>query len=83
MLNLEADRVRVIRPGQTYLGKQGFTYGAGASTETVGIKHICMNVLPISVGRLEKLTTVGASRQSRTFLKANARSTTGTNWNVE
>jgi uncharacterized RmlC-like cupin family protein len=29
-----SDRVQVIAPGQTYVGKQGFTYGAGASTET-------------------------------------------------
>ena len=41
------DRVRVIEPGQTYVGRQGFTYGAGASAETVGAAHICMNVLPM------------------------------------
>jgi len=40
----------VIGPGQTYVGKQGFTYGAGASAETVGAEHICMNVLPVPVG---------------------------------
>jgi uncharacterized RmlC-like cupin family protein len=44
------DQVRVVRPGQTYAGRQGFTYGAGASAETVGAKHICMNVLPVPVG---------------------------------
>jgi uncharacterized RmlC-like cupin family protein len=27
------DGVAVIKPGQTYEGKQGFTYGAGASAE--------------------------------------------------
>jgi uncharacterized RmlC-like cupin family protein len=43
-------RLRVIRPGQTYVGKQGFTYGAGASAETVGTEHICMNVLPMPDG---------------------------------
>ena len=32
------DRSRVISPGQTYVGKQGFTYGAGASAETVGAR---------------------------------------------
>ncbi len=42
--------VTVIKPGQTYVGKQGFTYGAGASAETVGAKHICMNVLPMPPG---------------------------------
>jgi uncharacterized RmlC-like cupin family protein len=49
------ERVRVIQPGQTYVGKQGFTYGAGASTETVGAKHICMNVLPMPNGARAKV----------------------------
>ena len=31
MSELATDRVTVIKPGQTYVGKQGFTYGAGAS----------------------------------------------------
>ncbi|WP_292609954.1 hypothetical protein [Nitrobacter sp. 62-13] len=31
-----SDAVRVIEPGKTYVGKQGFTYGAGASKEAVG-----------------------------------------------
>jgi uncharacterized RmlC-like cupin family protein len=43
-------RVRVIEPGDTYVGKQGFTYRAGASAETVGAEHICMNVLPMPAG---------------------------------
>ena len=29
---------------------RGFTYGAGASAETVGAEHLCMNVLPVPVG---------------------------------
>ena len=33
------DGVALIKPGQTYVGKQGFTYGAGASAETVGAQH--------------------------------------------
>jgi hypothetical protein len=45
------ERVRVVGPGQTYVGKQGFTYGAGASSETVGAEHVCMNVLPMPDGR--------------------------------
>jgi uncharacterized RmlC-like cupin family protein len=45
-----ADRVQVVSPGETYVGKQGFTYGAGASAETVGAKHVCMNVLPMPNG---------------------------------
>ena len=40
------DGVAVVEPGQTYVGKQGFTYGAGASSETVGAQKVCMNVLP-------------------------------------
>jgi uncharacterized RmlC-like cupin family protein len=49
------ERVRVIAPGQTYVGKQGFTYGAGASAETVGAKQICMNVLPMPDGARAKV----------------------------
>ena len=44
------ERVRVIEPGQTYEGRQGFTYGAGASAETVGAERICMNLLPMPSG---------------------------------
>jgi uncharacterized RmlC-like cupin family protein len=49
-----SDGVRVIAPGHTYVGKQGFTYGAGASAETVGSKHICMNILPMPAGARAK-----------------------------
>ena len=48
------DGVTVIRPGQTYTGKQGFTYGAGASAETAGATKICMNVLPMPPGARAK-----------------------------
>src|SRR2546423_3020231 len=51
----ETERVQVIEPGQTYVGKQGFSYGAGASAETVGTKHICMNVLPMPAGARAKV----------------------------
>jgi len=50
-----AERVRVISPGQTYVGAQGFTYGAGASAETVGAQHVCMNVLPVPIGARAKV----------------------------
>ena len=50
-----SDAVRVIEPGKTYVGKQGFTYGAGASMETVGAERICMNVLPVPVGGRAKV----------------------------
>lgn len=49
------ERVRVISPGQTYVGRQGFTYGAGASAETVGAAGICMNVLPMPPGARAKV----------------------------
>ena len=48
------DGVAVIKPGQTYVGKQGFTYGAGASAETVGAQKVCMNVLPMPAGAVAK-----------------------------
>jgi uncharacterized RmlC-like cupin family protein len=55
MARFETERVQVIRPGQTYAGQQGLTYGAGASAETVGAEHICMNVLPMSDGAQAKV----------------------------
>ena len=54
MTQTASDRVRVIGPGHTYVGKQGFTYVAGASAETVGAEHICMNVLPMPHGARAK-----------------------------
>jgi uncharacterized RmlC-like cupin family protein len=51
----ETIRVQVIRPGHTYVGRQGFTYGAGASAETVGAERICMNVLPMPPGAKAKV----------------------------
>ena len=49
-----SDAVRVIEPGKTYVGKQGFTYGAGVSKETVGAKQVCLNVLPMPPGAKAK-----------------------------
>ncbi len=49
------DNVRVVKPGGTYVGKQGFEYGSGASAETVGSEHICMNVLPMPAGAKAKV----------------------------
>ncbi|HVZ54092.1 MAG TPA: cupin domain-containing protein [Pseudolabrys sp.] len=46
--------VAVVAPGQTYVGKQGFTYGAGVSAETVGAEKVCMNVLPMPPGIVAK-----------------------------
>jgi uncharacterized RmlC-like cupin family protein len=50
-----AGGVRVVRPGQTYMGKQGFTYGAGVSAETTGAQHLCMSVLPMPDGARAKV----------------------------
>ncbi|MEM7060947.1 MAG: cupin domain-containing protein [Pseudomonadota bacterium] len=47
---MDGSELIVVKPGQTYEGKQGFTYGAGASAETVGANHVCMNVLPVPPG---------------------------------
>jgi uncharacterized RmlC-like cupin family protein len=49
-----SDRVQIVAPGRTYLGKQGITYGAGASSETVGAEQICMNVMPMPAGARAK-----------------------------
>ena len=49
------DRVQVIRPGQTYIGKQGFVYGAGVSAATTGAEQLCMNVLPMPAGAQAKV----------------------------
>jgi uncharacterized RmlC-like cupin family protein len=49
------ESVRVIEPGKTYVGKQGFTYEAGVSQETVGAKQVCLNVLPMPPGARAKV----------------------------
>lgn len=54
MSGLAHNGVAVIKPGETYVGKQGFTYGAGASAETVGARNICMNILPMPPGAVAK-----------------------------
>jgi uncharacterized RmlC-like cupin family protein len=48
------DRFAVVKPGRTYQGKQGVTYGAGASAETVGAQNVCMNVMPMPPGARAK-----------------------------
>ena len=55
MAQSDTDRVQVVSPGKTYMGKQGFTYGSGASAETVGAKHVCMNILPMPNGARAKV----------------------------
>ena len=41
---------RVLRRGETYAGKQGFSYFVGLSAETVGARAICMHLLEVPPG---------------------------------
>ena len=41
---------KIIRPGSTYDGKQGFSYFEGLSAESVGSHSICMHLLSIPPG---------------------------------
>ncbi len=38
---------KIIRPGETYHGKQDFTYFAGIAAENTGSQGICMHLLTI------------------------------------
>ncbi len=40
----------VVHAGQTYEGKQGLSYFAGVSAESVGAQHLCMHLLTIPPG---------------------------------
>ena len=41
---------RLVRPTETYEGKQGLSYFAGIASETVGSQAICMHLLTIPPG---------------------------------
>jgi uncharacterized RmlC-like cupin family protein len=41
---------RLIRSGETYDGKQGFSYLQGISAESVGAQGLCMHLLTIPPG---------------------------------
>ena len=41
---------RLVRPSDTYDGKQGLTYFEGIASETVGSRAICMHLLTIPPG---------------------------------
>ena len=45
---------RLIRPNNTYAGKQGLSYFEGISTETVGSRGICMHILTMPPGARAK-----------------------------
>lgn len=44
----------VVRPGETYEGKQGLPFFDGISAETVGATGICMHLVTISPDRQAK-----------------------------
>ena len=48
--NDEKPTCHVVRAGGTYQGKQGFSYQAGVSAETVGAEGICLMLLTIQPG---------------------------------
>lgn len=54
MAETEALDCRVIRPVETYAGKQGFEYAAGISRESVGARAICMHLLELAPGQRAK-----------------------------
>lgn len=45
---------RLLRPGNTYDGKQGFSYFEGIAAETVGSTGLCMHLLTIPPGKRAK-----------------------------
>ncbi len=54
MSDPETPTCRVVRPTDTYDGKQGLTYFCGIAAETVGSKGICMHLLTIPPGARAK-----------------------------
>lgn len=40
----------MIRPGESYLGQQGFTYAAGLTGSSAGSSAICMTLLTLPDG---------------------------------
>lgn len=45
---------RVFRAGETYRGKQGFSYFSGVSAESAGASGVCMHLLTIQPGERAK-----------------------------
>ncbi|MBC8074577.1 MAG: cupin domain-containing protein [Chloroflexales bacterium] len=48
--SVAAPTCQVVRPSARYDGKQGLTYDAGISAESVGAQHLCMHLLTIPPG---------------------------------
>lgn len=47
---METSGCRVIRSGEAYTGRQGFTYRAGLTGASAGSRAICMTVLTLPPG---------------------------------
>lgn len=45
---------KLLRPGDTYVGRQGFTYVTGLTGETAGSQRISMTVVNLPVGARAK-----------------------------
>jgi len=50
MTHTDQNACRVIRAGETYVGKQGLTYISGIAAENVGSHAICMHLLTVPPG---------------------------------
>lgn len=50
MTDSDPRECKVFRPGETYAGKQGFSYFAGISAESAGASGICMHLLVLRPG---------------------------------
>ncbi len=49
-MNRQNPTCQVIKPGETFEGKQGLSYFAGISAESVGAAGICMHIVTIPPG---------------------------------
>jgi uncharacterized RmlC-like cupin family protein len=50
MAQIEDRDCKVFRAGETYAGKQGFSYFSGISAESAGATGICMHLLVLQPG---------------------------------
>jgi uncharacterized RmlC-like cupin family protein len=51
---MSASTCKVIRPGDSYVGQQGFTYVTGLTGATAGSRGLCMTVLTLPDGARAK-----------------------------
>lgn len=54
---------QLIRPNESFQGKQALTYMTGISTESVGAKGICMHLLTIPPGDAQRRITMRSTRR--------------------